>query len=199
LIPRRDERAVRLGRVRCLDQGRALRGVLVAEVAQVALGALAFFPARLGAAGPGLGVLLERRRRSSSFGDARVVRRRLGGALGSQRRDLALDRGRFPFRRRHAALGFFQNSRSLLARHVENTGGLLPRQGFRGRRRLELALQHQLVRVALLLRRQGLLGVVLRLLRLQQSVVSRLNSVGDRGVGLGEALVRGAAAVLDVS
>ena len=55
------------------------------------------------------------------------------------------------------------------------------------------------MRVALLLRRQGLLGVVLRLLRLQQSVVSRLNSVGDRGVGLGEALVRGAAAVLDVS
>ena len=54
------------------------------------------------------------------------------------------------------------------------------------------------MRVALLLRRQGLLGVVLRLLRLQQSVVSRLNSVGDRGVGLGEALVRGAAAVLDV-
>ena len=145
-----------------------MRRVLVAEVAQVALGALALLAARLGAAGPGLGVLLERRRHFARLGDARVVRRRLGGALGSQRRDLALDRGRLALGRRHATLGFFQDSRSLLARQVENTGGLRPRQGFRVRRRLELALQHQLVRVALLLRRQGLLGVVLRLLRFEE-------------------------------
>ena len=66
-------RAVRLGRVRRLDQGRALRRVLVAEVAQVALGALALLAARLGAAGPGLGVLLERRRHFARLGDARVL------------------------------------------------------------------------------------------------------------------------------